>query len=90
MYTVQCLLIKCRLTTLLLWLTWVGSSFTYVGIVLMSTELLNTGALAEAACRSDAVLNVTFCAAHCALSTSDYIALLWTSTGELFGVQYYK
>ncbi|KAK2188310.1 hypothetical protein NP493_136g03000 [Ridgeia piscesae] len=71
-----------RWTTLLLWIIWFATGFSYYGIVLMSTEIINS----EISCLSDG-LQMDTCSEQCKmLTTGDYVKLLWTSFAELPGL----
>ncbi|KAF9418726.1 hypothetical protein HW555_004554 [Spodoptera exigua] len=62
-----------RNTSLLLWFIWMACAFCYYGLVLMTTELFETGpsGLEEP------------CAADCRpLQTTDYMDLLWTTLAD--------
>ncbi|XP_052834035.1 synaptic vesicle 2-related protein [Octopus bimaculoides] len=75
-----------RLTTILLWLVWFSNSFCYFGVILMTTELFESGSNCD-------VGNKTVFRAepHCPLeckmlSKGDYIDLLWTTIAEFPGL----
>ena len=72
-----------RRTTILLWIIWATASFSYYGVVLMSTELFeSTGQLCSIT--SDASQT---CSSQChPLRTSDYNHLLWTTLAEFPGI----
>ncbi|XP_067937783.1 synaptic vesicle 2-related protein-like isoform X2 [Watersipora subatra] len=78
---------KLRITTLLLWFIWFANTFSYYGIVLLTTELLEID--------SDDVCNTILegstppvtCALDCRpLETSNYIELIWTALAEFPGL----
>ncbi|XP_076019634.1 synaptic vesicle 2-related protein-like isoform X2 [Genypterus blacodes] len=73
-----------RTTTLLLWFIWFAISFTYYGIILLTTELLQEGnkcGMIEGA-KSDPTCNL-----ECKyLTPVDYKDLLWTTLAEFPGV----
>jgi len=72
-----------RKTTLLLWMIWLTSAFSYYGVVLMSTELFQTN---NKICSQDSKIDST-CSAECTpLRMSDYSYLLWTTLAEFPGI----
>ena len=72
-----------RRTTIMLWIIWLAASFSYYGVVLMSTELFeSSGQL----CSLDGSVEES-CSAQChPLATSDYNHLLWTTLAEFPGI----
>lgn len=69
-----------RSTTLLLWLIWFACAFSYYGIVLMTTEILQE--MKEGTCDAK-----DQCSFNCRdLDTSDYVELLWTTIAEFPGL----
>jgi len=72
-----------RRTTVMLWVIWATASFSYYGVVLMSTELFeSSGQL----CSLDGSVEES-CSAQChPLRTSDYNQLLWTTLAEFPGI----
>ena len=72
-----------RRTTIMLWVIWLAASFSYYGVVLMSTELFeSSGQL----CSLDGSVEES-CSAQChPLATTDYNHLLWTTLAEFPGI----
>ena len=72
-----------RRTTIMLWVIWLAASFSYYGVVLMSTELFeSSGQL----CSLDGSVEES-CSAQChPLATADYNHLLWTTLAEFPGI----
>lgn len=72
-------------TTILLWIVWMASAFCYYGIVLITTELLNTSSercnIREKNSNEDCQAST-----YCQLSGSDYIDILWTTLAEFLGI----
>uniref|UniRef100_A0A9J8C4C6 SV2 related protein b n=2 Tax=Cyprinus carpio TaxID=7962 RepID=A0A9J8C4C6_CYPCA len=67
-----------RKTTLLVWLIWFCNAFSYYGIVLLTTELFQSGS----ACSGE-----WFCNLECNyLTIHDYVDLLWTTLAEFPGI----
>merc|ERR1712088_191079 len=68
-----------RRTTIMLWIIWLAASFSYYGVVLMSTELFeSSGQL----CSLDGSVEES-CSAQChPLATSDYNHLLWSTSSS--------
>ncbi|KAK3084065.1 hypothetical protein FSP39_007577 [Pinctada imbricata] len=72
-----------RKTTLLLWIIWLVSAFSYYGIVLMTTELFET----SDGCHGSNVKKADPCFVKCeGLTTSDYVDLTWTTFAEFPGL----
>ncbi|XP_048523169.1 synaptic vesicle 2-related protein [Dendroctonus ponderosae] len=75
-----------RRTSLLLWFIWCSCAFCYYGLVLMTTELFESSAIACAEGLRPAQ-SLDTCAADCKpLQTTDYIDLLWTTLAEFPGI----
>ncbi|XP_061417758.1 synaptic vesicle 2-related protein isoform X2 [Lethenteron reissneri] len=74
-----------RVTTLLLWFIWFCNAFSYYGLVLLTTELLQAGDVCRARAEGDAV--TPRCSLECKyLSNDDYLDLLWTTLAEFPGI----
>ncbi|CAH1801775.1 unnamed protein product [Owenia fusiformis] len=72
-----------RTTTVLLWLIWLANAFSYYGVVLMTTELFQSGE----SCTVGDGLPEASCSLECKqLTTKDYTDLLWTTSAELPGL----
>ncbi|XP_042365391.1 synaptic vesicle 2-related protein-like [Plectropomus leopardus] len=73
-----------RRTTLLLWFSWFANSFSYYGIVLLTTELFQAGHTCAAAHGAKIEPN---CSLECKyLTSADYKDLLWTTLAEFPGL----
>ncbi|GAA6217082.1 synaptic vesicle 2-related protein-like isoform X1 [Lates japonicus] len=71
-------------TTLLLWFIWFANAFSYYGIVLLTTELLQ----AEDSCKASQEDKIGLsCSLECKyLTSADYKDLLWTTLAEFPGI----
>ncbi|XP_033227637.1 synaptic vesicle 2-related protein isoform X2 [Belonocnema kinseyi] len=72
-------------TTILLWIIWMASAFCYYGIVLITTELLNSS---SEQCNSQILKSESDakCQGNCKLTRGDYIDILWTTLAEFPGI----
>ncbi|CAK9292284.1 unnamed protein product [Gordionus sp. m RMFG-2023] len=74
-----------RRTTFLLWIIWMVNAFSYYGIVLMTTELFESGDKCHGG--SGKQLSQPSCLLDChPLQRSDYVDLLWTTLAEFPGL----
>uniref|UniRef100_A0A8C2CKQ4 SV2 related protein b n=3 Tax=Cyprinus carpio TaxID=7962 RepID=A0A8C2CKQ4_CYPCA len=72
-----------RKTTLLVWLIWFCNAFSYYGIVLLTTELFQSGS----ACSGEWFVKVKPKSSDCNyLTIHDYVDLLWTTLAEFPGI----
>ncbi|CAK9304000.1 unnamed protein product [Gordionus sp. m RMFG-2023] len=73
-----------RITTFLLWIIWMVNAFSYYGIVLMTTELFESGDK----CHGGTSKHLSpSCMLDChPLQRSDYVDLLWTTLAEFPGL----
>ncbi|XP_033747024.1 synaptic vesicle 2-related protein-like [Pecten maximus] len=72
-----------RKTTILLWVIWFVSAFSYYGIVLMTTELFEI----SDGCHGSEIKAKAPCFLKCnGLNTGDYIDLTWTTFAEFPGL----
>ncbi|XP_069135340.1 synaptic vesicle 2-related protein-like [Argopecten irradians] len=72
-----------RKTTILLWVIWFVSAFSYYGIVLMTTELFEI----SDGCHGSEIRAKAPCFLKCnGLNTGDYIDLTWTTFAEFPGL----
>ncbi|XP_042612116.1 synaptic vesicle 2-related protein-like isoform X2 [Cyprinus carpio] len=72
-----------RKTTLLVWLIWFCNAFSYYGIVLLTTELFQSGSACSATDNSNMEPQ---CNLECNyLTIHDYVDLLWTTLAEFPG-----
>uniref|UniRef100_A0A8C2CHH1 SV2 related protein b n=1 Tax=Cyprinus carpio TaxID=7962 RepID=A0A8C2CHH1_CYPCA len=70
-----------RKTTLLVWLIWFCNAFSYYGIVLLTTELFQSGsALISLISRKQVKHSCNYLTIH------DYVDLLWTTLAEFPGI----
>jgi MFS family permease len=76
-----------------LWFIWLGAAFTYYGVVLLTTELLNI--LKEQQKERNSSTDILQCVGSAPapssnscthLDTDDYVELLWTSAAEFPGI----
>ncbi|GAB1602604.1 synaptic vesicle 2-related protein-like, partial [Argonauta hians] len=75
-----------RLTTVLLWIIWLSNSFCYFGVILMTTELFESGSNCEISNKTESD-EEPHCRLECKmLSKSDYTDLLWTTVAEFPGL----
>lgn len=73
-------------TTVLLWLIWFNCAFSYYGVVLMTTQLLQQEGSSDT-CPSLKQNTAADCNLSChRLTTADYVALLWTTLSEFPGL----
>uniref|UniRef100_A0A8C2CGS9 SV2 related protein b n=1 Tax=Cyprinus carpio TaxID=7962 RepID=A0A8C2CGS9_CYPCA len=73
-----------RKTTLLVWLIWFCNAFSYYGIVLLTTELFQSGSACSATDNSNMEPQ---CNLECNyLTIHDYVDLLWTTLAEFPGI----
>ncbi|KPP61922.1 synaptic vesicle 2-related protein-like, partial [Scleropages formosus] len=73
-----------RWTTVLLWFIWFSNAFSYYGLVLLTTELFQTGDACEVSTGSKVEPR---CSLECKFLTSDdYKDLLWTTLSEFPGL----
>lgn len=73
-------------TTLLLWFIWMSCAFCYYGVVLMTTELFQSGDGCHGEYTSQQ-RNAATCHLACKkLQTMDYVDLLWTTLAEFPGI----
>ncbi|XP_076614565.1 synaptic vesicle 2-related protein [Chaetodon auriga] len=73
-----------RKTTLLLWLIWFANAFSYYGIVLLTTELFQSG---HACGVTQGAKIEPSCSQECRyLTSADYKDLLWTTLAEFPGL----
>ncbi|XP_074642627.1 synaptic vesicle 2-related protein-like isoform X2 [Tubulanus polymorphus] len=78
--------IDLRKTTIILWVIWLACAFSYYGIVLMTTELFETGDKCHGGTGDSGKVELA-CLLDCKmLSTKDYTDLLWTSVAEFPGL----
>ncbi|XP_057674107.1 synaptic vesicle 2-related protein-like [Corythoichthys intestinalis] len=71
-------------TTLLLWFIWFSFSFTYYGIILLTTEMFQSG---DSCGATQGAKIEASCSLECKLLTSqDYKDLLWTTLAEFPGL----
>ncbi|XP_050521015.1 synaptic vesicle 2-related protein isoform X2 [Daktulosphaira vitifoliae] len=84
------LLPQLRVTSVLLWFIWLVCALCYYGIVLMSTELFESGnnnKICTPSIENELFKTVQTCTAESRyLSTRDYIDLLWTTLAEFPGI----
>ena len=72
-----------RRTTILLWIIWLVSAFSYYGIVLMTTELFEI----SDGCHGSTKEITAACYVECkGLTTTDYVDLTWTTFAEFPGL----
>ncbi|XP_013392843.1 synaptic vesicle 2-related protein isoform X2 [Lingula anatina] len=72
-----------RVTTFMLWIIWFANAFSYYGIVLLTTELFESGET----CHVSGKLDAPSCSLECkVLTTKDYVDLLWTTLAEFPGL----
>ncbi|XP_076108218.1 synaptic vesicle 2-related protein-like [Mytilus galloprovincialis] len=72
-----------RKTTMMLWVIWLVSAFSYYGIVLMTTQLFEI----SDGCHGSTKEVEEACYVECkGLTTSDYIDLTWTTFAEFPGL----
>uniref|UniRef100_A0A8C4RB33 SV2 related protein n=1 Tax=Eptatretus burgeri TaxID=7764 RepID=A0A8C4RB33_EPTBU len=72
-----------RTTTFLLWIIWLISAMSYYGLVLLTTELFQSGDICERGVHSRPEIE---CSLQCqVLTRADYISLLWTTLAEFPG-----
>lgn len=78
-----------RKNTIIIWLIWFSSAFSYYGIVLLTTELFERGGMCESssimANSTISVAESTPCAMNC-LKPSDYKDLFYTTIAEFPGL----
>uniref|UniRef100_UPI00358F2235 synaptic vesicle 2-related protein n=2 Tax=Myxine glutinosa TaxID=7769 RepID=UPI00358F2235 len=73
-----------RTTTFLLWIVWLISALSYYGLVLLTTEIFQSGDICERGVHSRPEID---CGLECqVLTRADYIALLWTTLAEFPGI----
>ncbi|XP_062291140.1 synaptic vesicle 2-related protein [Scomber scombrus] len=73
-----------RSTTLLLWFIWFANAFSYYGIVLLTTELFQSGDSCDTTRGAKIEPN---CSVECKyLTSADYKDLLWTTLAEFPGL----
>ncbi|XP_029300467.1 synaptic vesicle 2-related protein [Cottoperca gobio] len=71
-------------TTLLLWFIWFANAFSYYGIVLLTTELFQSG---HSCAEMQGVQIKPNCSLECRyLTSADYKDLLWTTLAEFPGI----
>ncbi|XP_006817913.1 synaptic vesicle 2-related protein-like [Saccoglossus kowalevskii] len=76
-----------RMTTIVLMFIWFANAFSYYGIVLMTTELFQSGSSCPATNAANTAGSPEICYTDCrGLSTKDYVDLLWTSIAEFPGL----
>ncbi|XP_077995310.1 synaptic vesicle 2-related protein-like [Glandiceps talaboti] len=74
-----------RVTSIMLMFIWFANAFSYYGLVLMTTELFQSGTTCPGAQQSGG--DQQMCYTECrGLNTKDYIDLLWTSIAEFPGL----
>ncbi|KAI0239633.1 Synaptic vesicle 2-related protein [Lamellibrachia satsuma] len=75
-----------RVTTTLLWFIWLANAFSYYGVVLMTTELFETGDSCHGGSAENHAVEQA-CSATCkTLTNKDYTDLLWTTLSEFPGL----
>ncbi|KAK3603262.1 hypothetical protein CHS0354_007593 [Potamilus streckersoni] len=72
-------------TTLILWVIWLVSAFSYYGIVLMTTELFETPDGCHGTTKDMIVTSGCFLKCK-SLTTDDYVDLTWTTLAEFPGL----
>ncbi|XP_043924328.1 synaptic vesicle 2-related protein [Protopterus annectens] len=74
-----------RRTTLLLWFIWFSNAFSYYGLVLLTTELFQTGDVCSIS--KGTKTSEPKCSLECKLlNVTDYTDLLWTTLSEFPGI----